>query len=202
MKEDLFQKATDDIVEAINLDPNDKNLRAQHAAIKEAKKTQGVVSKKVITSFFKKGVYEEKEEGKSDKFKPYLYPFDPTNAQCFFDIAIGKEGEEGYEKGRVVFEVFTHKNQTPKTAENFRSLCVGEEGDLYHYKGSKFHKILTGYVINGGDTTGDTGTGGLSIYGYQFDDENVWFPHPKGVITTANKGPNQNGAQFYICLDE
>ena len=103
--------------------------------------------------------------------------------------------------GTVIFEVFTRS--VPKTAENFRQLCTGEQGELYHYKGSKFHLVADGQIIQGGDTTGDTGTGGLSIYGYKFDDELIWFPHShKGVVTTANNGPNTNGAQFIICMKE
>ena len=200
MKDELFQKAFDDIGEAINMEPNDKQLRAQHAAIKEYKKTQGVVDKKVITNFFKKGVYTEKEAPKQAQYHPYLPPYNPENSQCFFDIEIGTEGEEGYEKGRIVFEVFT--KQVPKTAENFRQLCTGEQGELYHYKGSKFHRIVKDHVMQGGDTTGGTGTGGLSIYGHVFDDEGIWFPHShKGVITTANRAANMNGSQFFICLD-
>jgi cyclophilin family peptidyl-prolyl cis-trans isomerase len=98
-----------------------------------------------------------------------------------------------------VFEVFT--KTVPKTAENFRQLCIGTKGDLYHYKKTKFHAIFDGAILQGGDTTGDTGTGGLSIYGHKFDDENIWFPHShKGVVTTGSYGPNTNGSQFVICM--
>ena len=144
---------------------------------------------------------EKKYEPTQPQYHPYLKDFDPENSQCFFEIEIGKEGEEGFAMGTVIFEVFT--KSVPKTAENFRQLCTGEKGELYHYKDSKFHLVADGQIIQGGDTTGDTGTGGLSIYGHKFDDELIWFPHShKGVVSTANNGPNANGAQFFICMKE
>ena len=72
---------------------------------------------------------------------------------------------------------------------------------MYHYKDSKFHRLIADWLMQGGDTTSDTGTGGLSIYGHRFDDEGIWYPHAsKGVLTTAGTGPNTNGSQFLLCL--
>ena len=118
MKAECFGQSQVDIVKAIKMSPNDKQLREQLAAIKEFKQTQGVGDKKLITNFFKKGVYSEKETKKEATIFKTLPEFNAENAQTFFDIEIGTDGKEGHEKGRVVFEVFT--KQVPKTAENFR----------------------------------------------------------------------------------
>ena len=109
------------------------------------------------------------------------------------DITIGTEGEEGFEKGRVIFELFSVI--CPKTAENFRKLCTGEDGEMLHYKGNKFHRIISNFMMQGGDTTVGNGTGGMSIYGAKFPDEGVWFPHAnKGVLSMANSGKDTNGS--------
>jgi len=94
--------------------------------------------------------------------------FKPENPQTFFDITIGNEGEEGFQSGRVVFELFA---DVPITCENFRALCTGEKGPTMHYKGNCFHRIITDFMMQGGDTTNGNGTGGLSIYGEKFADE-------------------------------
>jgi cyclophilin family peptidyl-prolyl cis-trans isomerase len=100
-------------------------------------------------------------------------------------------------KGRVVFELF--HDYCPKTAENFRCLCTGEKEDVPSYKGNKFHRIIKGFMMQGGDTTQGNGTGGKSIYGDKFNDEGVWLPHShKGVLSSANSGENTNSSQFFI----
>ena len=99
--------------------------------------------------------------------------FDPENSQCYFDIAIGTEGDEGYATGRVVFEVLT--KMVPKTAENFRQLCLGTQG--FGYANSIFHRIIPGFMLQGGDFERGDGTGGFSIYGPKFDDENFIVKH-------------------------
>jgi cyclophilin family peptidyl-prolyl cis-trans isomerase len=116
------------------------------------------------------------------------------------DITIGEEGAEPEFKGRIVYELFS--KTVPLTADNFRAICTGEKGtaDL-HYKGKIFHRVIKGFMAQGGDTTNFNGTGGVSIYGGKFDDEGIWYPHTHaGVLSMANAGPNTNGSQFFICF--
>ena len=122
---------------------------------------------------------------------------DASTPKVFMEIT-----QDGKNIGRLKFELY--KNHVPKTAENFRSLCAGDNQMGYTFAGSGFHRIIQGFMAQGGDFTNHNGTGGKSIYGNKFDDEapGLKLQHlQRGMLSMANAGPNTNGSQFFITFD-
>lgn len=192
----LYDDALSDLNFAFSANPQDEKMKYEIESVKEKKKAQQDKEKRTYEKMFKKesGLYSEK---KLDICKVPLY--DVSNPRVFLDIQIGKDPAN---TKKIIIELFAKFVQ--KAAENFRCLCTGEksnENQKLCYKGSVFHKLVKGFSLDGGDIEKGDGTGGMSIYGKSFLDEDVWYDHDRyGLISMVNTGPNTNSSQFMIML--
>jgi len=138
-------------------------------------------TKEALEEFIKKQCAASKEDALALRSNPH----------CWFDMTIG-----GEDAGRILMRL--RFDVAPKTCRNFLELCTGVNG--YGYAESSFHRVIPGFMCQGGDFTNHNGTGGKSIYGEKFADENFTLMHTgAGVLSMANAGPNTNGSQFFLC---
>jgi peptidylprolyl isomerase len=187
----LSDEAIVDLNEAQALDPDNKAVKLEIAKAKKSIADANKKTKAAFSNFFSKvSMYDDKE-------LPVIPGAGRNNPKVYFDITIG-----GRYVGRIVMLLYA--DTVPKTAENFRALCTGERGSAstgqpLHYRGCTFHRVIKGFMIQGGDFTRGDGTGGESIYGEKFADENFKVKHTEaGLLSMANAGPGTNGSQFFI----
>jgi peptidylprolyl isomerase len=192
-----FEKAEEDYKILCSILPtNDPAVDLLRKTIDEKQKDKAKRDKHLFKSFFKAPVYDDKPL--VEKPKDISNEINPNNPKVFMDIQVGDSDSK-----RVEFELFEDK--VPKTAANFKELCKGYLIDDKNitFKGSIFHRIIKSFMMQGGDFENANGTGGKSIYGRTFEDENFNYKHSKeGLLSMANSGPNTNGSQFFITFKE
>ena len=201
---DEFENSENDFKKLANLLPNDPTSKNCFDLLQQRKIEKQKKEQKLFKSFLHSKLYEEKDDKHiilTTPAKSIPKDINPSNPKVFFEL---KNLENDIKSYRVEFELFQDK--VPKTTENFISFCrgyVSSDNKTLSYKGTKFHRVIKDFMMQGGDFENGNGTGGCSIYGKKFDDENFFYPHSQELLLSmANSGPNTNGSQFFITFKE
>jgi len=193
MKVENFSQAKKDLLLARNLDKENKAVVKACSELKGAITAAKQKEKNMFADMFQKvSMYDDKKTAELN-----IVPnVNGDNPHVFFDIA-----QADKKLGRIVMQLYM--DVTPKTAGNFKAICTGDNNDKLTYKNSIFHRVIKDFMIQGGDITNADGTGGKSIYGEKFADENFHIKHTKGgLLSMANSGTDTNGSQFFITSKE
>lgn len=193
MKAEDFSQAKKDLLFARTLHKENKAVIKACSELKSAITAAKQKEKNMFANIFEKvTMYDDKKTAELN-----IVPnADGGNPHVFFDIIQGEK-----KLGRIVMQLYM--DITPKTAGNFKAICTGDNDEKLTYKNSIFHRVIKDFMIQGGDITNADGTGGKSIYGDKFADENFQIKHTRGgLLSMANSGSNTNGSQFFITSKE